>query len=246
MPAPECRTTNSQEPSHLSCLHFVPIGCQALDFDGFGEQENKESQKPEGGRVEQPKSASSKEESPLCSSEEEDEIADMEGDGMKEDSMIENQKPTVLEPEQSGFAAEVGDEGGVEVGPNIAYGILPGRLVCPSDVSMFPNAVHQSWLNGQTTLQQAGQCIGAELEVAMLCMQKRLGKVNAIASLVKRRVLDRFSMCRPYIIFSPCDGLRTFDTEYQANPFCWKPNRAMNAALFVFKHFDVGFPQCRL
>lgn len=41
-----------------------------------------------------------------------------------------------------------------------------------------PAVVSQSWLYGHTTLQQTGQSIGAELEVAMLCMQKRLAKVK--------------------------------------------------------------------
>lgn len=37
--------------------------------------------------------------------------------------------------------------------------------------------IPQPWLYGQTSLKKTGQIICAELEVAILCMQKRLGKV---------------------------------------------------------------------
>lgn len=62
------------------------------------------------------------------------------------------------------------------------HGKLFRRPVCPimalpSDGGDLP-VVPQSWLYGHTTLQQTGQSIGAELEVAMLCMQKRLAKVK--------------------------------------------------------------------
>ena len=50
-------------------------------------------------------------------------------------------------------------------------------MALPSDGEDSP-VVPQSWLYGHTTLQQTGQSIGAELEVAMLCMQKRLAKVK--------------------------------------------------------------------
>lgn len=159
-------------------LPFVLIVCQALEFDGPQEQEKEKSQNPEGSRVEQTKSPPGKRESPPCSLEKGDEIADM-----KEANMDGNQTPIISAPERIELVAELDGtftpEGGMEVDPNIAYDTLPGRLVFPSGVPVLPNAIHQSWLNGQTTLQQAGQCIGAELEVAMLCMQKRLGKVNA-------------------------------------------------------------------
>lgn len=67
--------------------------------------------------------------------------------------------------------------------PNFTGGDWLGRLV-PGDIAIrnsaqdFPVTLPQSWLYGKATLQQTGQCIGAELEVAMLCMQKRLGKVT--------------------------------------------------------------------
>lgn len=50
-------------------------------------------------------------------------------------------------------------------------------LALPSGDEDFP-VVPKSWLYGHMTLQQTGQSIGAELEVAMLCMQKRLAKVK--------------------------------------------------------------------
>lgn len=77
-------------------------------------------------------------------------------------------------------------EHGVETGrappyaPNIACDELSGHLLIPSEAQVFPNVVPRSWLNGQATLQETGRCIGAELEVALLCMQKRLGKVQCI------------------------------------------------------------------
>lgn len=45
----------------------------------------------------------------------------------------------------------------------------------------FHVTVPQTWLYGQATLQQTGQSISAELEVAMLCMQKRLDQVRDFA-----------------------------------------------------------------
>lgn len=53
-------------------------------------------------------------------------------------------------------------------------------MALPSDGEDLP-VVPQSWLYGHPTLQQTGQSIGAELEVAMLCMQKRLAKVKTIS-----------------------------------------------------------------
>eukprot|EP00752_Nemacystus_decipiens_P011302 g10044.t1 len=151
---------------------------EALKFDGSQSQENEESQHPDGGGFEQTKPPPGTRESLRAL--EEDKIADMMGDAMKETIVDANQTPMVSAPERSELAAELDGtrttEGGIEVDPNIAYGTLPGRLVFPSEIPVFSNALYQSWLDGQTTLQQAGQCIGAELEVAMLCMQKRLGK----------------------------------------------------------------------
>ena len=73
----------------------------------------------------------------------------------------------------------------IEDYPITNYGRLFRRPVeavvaLPDDCENTPAAVSQSWLYGHTTLQQTGQSIGAELEVAMLCMQKRLAKVKTI------------------------------------------------------------------
>lgn len=146
--------------------------------------------------------------SPPCTMEEEDQITDdMKGDYMKGASMDGIQTPVVSAPERIELAAELDGnltpEGGTEIDPNKSFGSLPGRLLFPSEVPVFPNAIHQSWLNGQTTLQLAGQCIGAELEVAMLCMQKRLGKVNRLY-LVHQVCMQGgtcciTSKCRPFI-----------------------------------------------
>lgn len=70
----------------------------------------------------------------------------------------------------------------IEASPFPNHGRLLRRplgpiMALPSDDEDFP-VVPQSWLYGHTTLQQTGQSIGAELEVAMLCMQKRLAKVK--------------------------------------------------------------------
>lgn len=50
----------------------------------------------------------------------------------------------------------------------------------PRDFPDLGLVVPQPWLYRYSTLQQTGRYIGAELEVAMLCMQKRLGKVSYI------------------------------------------------------------------
>lgn len=41
-------------------------------------------------------------------------------------------------------------------------------------------ALPSAWLYGKTNLEQTGRCIGAELEVTMLCMQKRLEQVRHV------------------------------------------------------------------
>lgn len=184
---------HKSETQSISCSPFVPIVCQALDFDWSREEENNEPQNPKGGRVEQTKS-------PACALEDEDEIEDdKEGDNMMEVNADGNLTPLVSAPERSELAAELhgnlASESGKEFETSIAYDTLAGRLLFPSELPVFSNAVHQSWLNGQTTLQQAGQCIGADLEVAMLCMQKRLGKVKAIIHVNRtdrRYLLDCF------------------------------------------------------
>lgn len=86
----------------------------------------------------------------------------------------------------------LGPQQGVKLGPSLGNAaiITRGRLydnlpqygmTLPREVQDFPVAVPQSWLHGQASLQQARQCISAELEVAMLCMEKRLEKVNRTA-----------------------------------------------------------------
>lgn len=179
----------------------MPIVSQAFEVDGSREHENEESHNSKGGTVEQTKSPADKLGSPPSNMEEEDQIAhDMKGDYMKDANMDGKQKPMVSATARSELAAELDGvlttKGGTEVDPNIANGKLPECLLFPSEVPVFPNAIHQSWLNGQTTLQQAGQCIGAELEVAMLCMQKRLGKVITILVCIncRRHVLYNFEM----------------------------------------------------
>lgn len=102
--------------------------------------------------------------------------------------MYESDKLLTPALDQSKSAAELDDTlttGGVmDMGalplytPNISCGEFSERLLVPSEAQIFPDMVQQSWLNGQATLQEAGRCIGAELEVTMLCMQKRLGKVE--------------------------------------------------------------------
>lgn len=161
----------------------MPIVYQALEFDGSPHRLNEEAQNPKGGVVELlPKSPPGKRESPPCSMEEEDETADdMKGDFIKEADVEGNQPPVVFAPERIEVTAELdgtlATEGGTEVDPN-ACGTLPGSLLFSREIPVLPDAIHQPWLNGQTTLQQASQCIGAELEIAMLCMQNRLSKVN--------------------------------------------------------------------
>ena len=58
----------------------------------------------------------------------------------------------------------------------VVYPAQQGEITirpCHSHVAMS-----QSWLYGRATLEETGRCIGAELEVAMLCMQRRLGQVS--------------------------------------------------------------------
>lgn len=63
--------------------------------------------------------------------------------------------------------------------PNItAVALAPQGAAPPRDVPDFRMLAPQPWLYRHSTLQQTGRLIGAELEVAMLCMQKRLGKVS--------------------------------------------------------------------
>eukprot|EP00903_Cladosiphon_okamuranus_P007015 g6824.t1 len=150
------------------------VETKALEFDWSREKADKESQSPKCGRVEQANS-------PACATEDEDEREDdTKGDNMKEANADENQTPLISAPERSELAAELDGalaiEGGKQFETNTAYDKLPGCQLFPREFPILPHAVHQSWLNGHTTLQQAGQCIGAELEVTMLCMQKRLGK----------------------------------------------------------------------
>jgi len=114
----------------------------------------------------------------------------MDTDSTKEASVHGNEKPEVSARDRSEFV--VGSDGtlttecGLEIDPmphnppDITCGGLPGRLFLPTEDPAFSRAFPQSWLDGQTTLHQAGQCIGAELEIAMLCMQKRLGKVCTV------------------------------------------------------------------
>lgn len=108
----------------------------------------------------------------------------------KEASVHGNEKAVVSAHDQReivvGFNGTRTTEGGLESGPmphyppDIACGGLTGRLFHPSKDLVFSRVLPQTWLDGQTTLHQVGQCIGAELEVAMLCMQKRLGKVRTV------------------------------------------------------------------
>lgn len=137
--------------------------------------------------------------------EKEDEIADdMKGEYKQEANIDGTQTPMVSAPDRSELATELdgplSTEGGMDVDPNIAYGTLPECLLFPSEVPVFPNAIHQSWLNGQTTLRQAGQCIRAELEVAMLCLQKRLGKVHVNRINCAHRTYRAVSKCRPCML----------------------------------------------
>lgn len=50
------------------------------------------------------------------------------------------------------------------------------------DFRDFQGTIQKPWLHGQTSLKKTGQIICAELEVAILFMQKQLGKV--IVSLI--------------------------------------------------------------
>ncbi|CAM9314821.1 unnamed protein product [Ectocarpus sp. 12 AP-2014] len=58
--------------------------------------------------------------------------------------------------------------------PGTTYNDFSRHLFASSEAEELPNVTAQPWCT--TTLQETGRCIGAELEVAMLCMQKRLGK----------------------------------------------------------------------
>lgn len=63
--------------------------------------------------------------------------------------------------------------------PNISVvALAPQGAAPPRGVPAFRKLASQPWLYRHSTLQQTGRLIGAELEVAMLCMQKRLGKVS--------------------------------------------------------------------
>lgn len=99
---------------------------------------------------------------------------------------------------------------------NIAYNELSGRFVIPNEDQNFPNVVPRSWLNGQATLQETGRCIGAELEVALLCMQKRLGKVQYIRVIALQKIfwlVHNFHYgCRARL--SACEGKEVRYTLY--------------------------------
>ncbi|CAM9898127.1 unnamed protein product [Ectocarpus sp. 4 AP-2014] len=58
--------------------------------------------------------------------------------------------------------------------PGTTYNDFSRHLFASSEADELLNVTSQPWCT--TTLQETGRCIGAELEVAMLCMQKRLGK----------------------------------------------------------------------
>lgn len=119
------------------------------------------------------------------------ETADItDAESPKEASVDGNEMPEVPARDGSEFAVGLDGNpttrGGEDIDPmphyrsDVARGGLPECLFYPSEGPICSRILTQSWLDGQTTLQQAGQCIGAELQVAMLCMQKRLGKVAAI------------------------------------------------------------------
>lgn len=61
---------------------------------------------------------------------------------------------------------------------HVPYGHVLGRRFVPNQAQDLPKMIPDWYLNGHASLQQAGQCIETELEVAMLYMQRRLDKVN--------------------------------------------------------------------
>lgn len=183
--------------SHMHPCSSLP---QALEVEGSRGEEEEDATTSSDVFIASAKSPPGALASPPCSIEDKHQTADdMDADCTKDVSMYGNDKPLVSARDPSELAAELDGtlttEGVMELGPvpqyapHTAYDGLSGRLLIPSEAQISPNVVPQSWLNGQTTLQQAGQCIGAELEVAMLCMQKRLGKVQYMRLIAVQRTV---------------------------------------------------------
>lgn len=97
-----------------------------------------------------------------------------------------NARPSIAAMAKADISRKMRDMGSIPGSPTNVGSSL--KVVRPyqedrkkMDKSHHPHtALPSAWLYGKTNLEHTGRCIGAELEVAMLCMQKRLEQVGHV------------------------------------------------------------------
>lgn len=88
--------------------------------------------------------------------------------------------PSIAAISDAGISRKMHDLGAI---PGLKI-ISPQEDINKTDTSHHPHtALPGAWLYGKTNLEHTGRCIRAELEVAMLCMQKRLEQVRYVRHL---------------------------------------------------------------
>ncbi|CAM9866058.1 unnamed protein product [Ectocarpus sp. 8 AP-2014] len=158
---------------------------EALQIDGPSGQQKGGSGNPSGALIAPPVSPPGITDSSPSSANEDDKEGGGDADNTKDNNFDRNGNPLDSTGDGGHLAVKSDDtlmaEGvDTEIGPTPRY--APGttyndfsrHLFASSEAEELPNVTAQLWCT--TTLQETGRCIGAELEVAMLCMQKRLGK----------------------------------------------------------------------
>lgn len=160
---------------------------QALQIDGPSGQQKGGSGNPSGALLAPPISPPGITDSSSSSANEDDKEGGRDADNTKDNNFDRNGNPLDSTGDRGHLAVKsdgtlMAEGADTEIGPTPRY--APGttynnfsrHLFASSEAEELPNVTAQPWCT--TTLQETGRCIGAELEVAMLCMQKRLGKVK--------------------------------------------------------------------
>ncbi|CAM9097604.1 unnamed protein product [Ectocarpus fasciculatus] len=160
---------------------------EALEVDGSSGQQNGGPGNPSGAQIAPLVSPPGMPDSLSSSANENDKEGGGDADNTNDINFDRKGKPLDSTADRGHLAVTsdgtlLAEGADTEIGPTPRY--APGttyndfsrHFFASSEAAELPNVSVQPWCTSQTTLQETGQCIGAELEVVMLCMQKRLGK----------------------------------------------------------------------
>ncbi|CBJ26306.1 expressed unknown protein [Ectocarpus siliculosus] len=158
---------------------------EALQIDGPSGQQKGGSGNPSGALIAPPVSPPGITDSSSSSANQDDKEGGGDADNTKDNNFDRNGNPLDSAGDRGHLAVKsdgtlMAEGADTEIGPapryapGTTYNDFSRHLFASSEAEELPNVAAQPWCT--TTLQETRRCIGAELEVAMLCMQKRLGK----------------------------------------------------------------------